>query len=118
MDDVRDDRRVSDAESFVELQIVEVLNSQWTEATATVRNLRGMVFRGARFHRVVDSADQIDLELAQIVWYERTVDGIPGGHTAVVTLKGSSARVLRSGTVADGWQRIEGLNGPSLGAPR
>ncbi|MCO8274718.1 hypothetical protein M1L60_29390 [Actinoplanes sp. TRM 88003] len=104
---------MSDAESFAELQIAEILNSQWTEATATVRNLRGTVFRGARFHRTSDSADPIDLELTQIVWYEQTVDELPGGHTAVVTLSGSDARVLRSGTVADGWQRIEGLNGPS-----
>ena len=117
VDDVRDYRHVSDAQSLVELQIHEVRNSQWTQATVTVRNLGGRVFRGARFHRVNDSADPIDLELTQIVWYQSTVDEIPRGHTALVTLSGSDARVLRSGTVADGWQRIEGLNGPNLGAP-
>ena len=116
MDDVRDHRQVSDAQSFMELQIDQVRNSQWTEATVTVRNLRGTVFRGARFHRVNDSADPIDLELTRIEWYQREVEQLPGGHTALVTLSGSGARVLRSGTVADGWQSIEGLNGPNPGA--
>jgi hypothetical protein len=102
--------------SQVELQIDEVRNSQWAEATVTVRNLRGPVFRGARFHRVSDSADPIDLELTRIVWYQRTVDELPGGHTALVTLRGRGARVLRSGTRADGWQSIEGRNGPGSGA--
>ncbi|GIF16267.1 hypothetical protein FHX34_104765 [Actinoplanes teichomyceticus] len=82
-----------------------------------VRNLGGTVFRGARFHRVDDSADLIDLELTQIIRYERTVDEIPRGHTALVTLSGSGARVLRSGTIADGWQRIGGRNGHRLGTP-
>ncbi|MEV4280021.1 hypothetical protein [Actinoplanes xinjiangensis] len=95
----------------VELQINEVRNSQWTEATVTVRNLGGTVFRGARFHRVSDSAEPIDLELTQIVWYQRTVDEIPIGHTALITLSGTGARTLRSGTPADGWQSIEGRNG-------
>ena len=109
--------QVSDTRGFVELQIDEVRNSQWTEATVTVRNLRGTVFRGARFHRVKHSEDLIDLELTQIVWYQKSVHEIPGGHTALVTLLGSGARVLRSGTVADGWQHIEGLNGPHPDAP-
>ncbi|RSM56885.1 hypothetical protein DMB66_32645 [Actinoplanes sp. ATCC 53533] len=116
MRDVGDHRRVSDARSHVELQIDDVRNSQWTEATVTVRNLGNPVRRGARFHRASDSADLIDLELTRIVWYQRTVDEIPAGHTALVTLRGSGARVLRPGTMADGWQRIEGHNGPSLGA--
>ncbi len=118
MDDVRDDRQVSDAQSFVELQIDQVRNSQWTQATVTVRNLRGPVFRGARFLRVSDSADPIDLELIQIDWYQRTVDELPAGHTALVTLSGSGARILRPGTLADGWQSIEGLNGPHPGVRR
>jgi hypothetical protein len=106
---------VSDTRSRVELQIDEVRNSQWTEATATVRNLGGLVRRGARFDRVDGSADVIDLELTQIVRYQEAVDEIPGGHTALVTLRGSGARVLRSGTTASGWQRLEGRNGPSSG---
>ncbi|MFF5081700.1 hypothetical protein ACFY36_32015 [Actinoplanes sp. NPDC000266] len=106
---------MSDARSFVELQIDEVRNSQRAEATVTVRNLRGTVFRGARFHRVDDSADVIDLELTQIIWYQRTVDEIPAGHTALVTLRGPDTRILRSGSITGGWQRIEGRNGPSAG---
>jgi hypothetical protein len=108
---------VSDADGLVELQINEVRNSQWSEATVTVRNLRGTVFLGARFHRVSDSSNLIDLELAHIEWYQRSVDEIPVGHTALVTLRGSGARTLRPGTKADGWQSIEGRNGPRLGAP-
>jgi hypothetical protein len=116
VDRVGDHRQMSAARSPVELQIHEVTNSQWAEATVTVRNLGGMVFRGARFHRIDDVPDLIDLELTRIIWYQRTVDEIPGGHTALVTLRGSGARVLRSGTVADGWQRIEGRNGSTPGA--
>ncbi|MEU4160562.1 hypothetical protein [Actinoplanes sp. NPDC026670] len=78
----------------------------------TVRNLRGLVFRGARFLRVDGTADLIDLELTRIVWYGRDVPEIPGGHTALVTLRGQGARVLRSGSPSDGWQQIEGENGP------
>jgi hypothetical protein len=114
-DDIGNHRQVSDARSLVELQINEVRNSQWHEATVTVRNLRGPVFRGARFHRVDDTADLIDLELTRIVWYDRDVAEIPGGHTALVTLRGQGARVLRSGTRSDGWQQIEGDNGPHPG---
>jgi hypothetical protein len=117
VDGVGDHRPVNADRSLVELQINEVRNSQWTEATVTVRNLGGPVFRGARFHRVNDSAELIDLELTRIVWYQRTVDEIPGGHTALITLSGSGARVLRSGTQADGWQSIEGRNGSRPGAP-
>ncbi|GAA4950547.1 hypothetical protein GCM10025331_43570 [Actinoplanes utahensis] len=101
----------------MELQINEVRNSQWAEATVTVRNLGGTVFRGARFHRVDGAEHLIDLELTRIIHYQRTVDELSGGHTALVTLSGSGARVLRSGTLADGWQCIEGHNGPTPGAP-
>lgn len=111
MDGIGNYLHVSGDRGLVELQIQEVLNSQWAEATVTVRNLGGAVGRGARFHRVTDSADLIDLELTQIIWYQRKVDEIPRGHTALVTLSGSGARVLRSGTIADGWQCIEGRNG-------
>ncbi|MEV4135660.1 hypothetical protein AB0J72_26225 [Dactylosporangium sp. NPDC049742] len=94
----------------VELQICEVRACDRTEATATVRNLRGSVFRSARFRRVSDSPDPIDLELTGIIWYGRAVDEILAGHTALVTLRGAAAPILRSGNLSDGWQSIEGCN--------
>ncbi|HWS31488.1 MAG TPA: hypothetical protein VN408_01955 [Actinoplanes sp.] len=108
---------MNDTGDAVELQISEVRNSQWTEATVTVRNLRGPAFRGARFQLLDGAADVIDLELIRILWYDRTVDEIPRGHTALITLSGTGAQALRPGTLADGFQSIEGHNGPHPGAP-
>jgi hypothetical protein len=95
------------------LQICEIRDLGLTEVIVTVRNLGGAVFRGARFDRVSDSVDRIDLELTQIIWYGRTVDEIRAGHTALVTLRGRGASTLRSGTLDDGWQHIEGRNSPA-----
>lgn len=101
---------MNDTSNGVELQIDEIRSASYTEAIVTVRNLRGRVFRGARFHRVSNLPDPIDLELTHILWYGRTVDEIPTGHTALITLRGSAARALRSGTPTDGWHSIEGRN--------
>jgi hypothetical protein len=93
----------------VELQVDEVRDSHDAEVTVTVRNLGGLVRRGARFHQVSDSADPIDLELTHIVRYHWTVDEIPAAHTALITLHGPGAAALRSAAGAD-WQSIEGRN--------
>jgi hypothetical protein len=61
---------MNDRPQEVELQIYEVRGSGEIEATVIVRNLRGPVFRGARFHRVSDSAEPIDLELTHILRYD------------------------------------------------
>jgi hypothetical protein len=100
---------MDDVPNDVELQICEVRGSGETGATVTVRNLRGPVFRGARFLRVSDSAEPIDLKLTHILWYHRTVDEVPPGHTALVTLRGSGAITLRP-PARTSWQRIEGRN--------
>lgn len=101
---------MNDTSNGVELQIDEVRSASNTEAIVTVRNLRGPVLRGARFHRAGNVPDPIDLELTHILWYGRAVDEIPAGHTALITLRGSAARALRSGSLADGWHSIEGHN--------
>ncbi|MEV0564880.1 hypothetical protein [Dactylosporangium sp. NPDC050588] len=101
---------MEDISNGVELQICELRAFNRAEATATVRNLRGPVFRSARFCRVSDSPDPIDLELTEISWYGRAVDEIPTGHTALVTPRGAAASILRSGNLSDGWQCIEGCN--------
>ncbi|WP_441249024.1 hypothetical protein [Kitasatospora sp. McL0602] len=59
------------------------------EATVTVRCMLGPVRRGARFDRIRDSAEAIDLELTQILAYRRSVEELDPVHTALVTLRGT-----------------------------
>jgi hypothetical protein len=82
------------------------------EATATVRCLLGPVRRGARFDRIRDSAEPIDLELTQILAYHRSAEELDPVHTAFVTLRGTGAQLLTSATPHSGWQVIQGTNPP------
>ena len=94
----------------VELQIVRVIVASDVQATITVRCLRGPVHRDARFNRLSDSAEAIDLKLTQAVVYGQRVAALDTGVTAAVTLRGEGVRHLRSGTLASGWQVVQGAN--------
>jgi hypothetical protein len=97
----------------VELAIDQVTVVNPAEATATVRCTRGPVRRGARFDRIRDSAEAIDLELAQILaYFGRSVDELDPVHTALVTLRGTGVRLLTPATPRSGWQAIQGINPP------
>ncbi|MEV0981787.1 hypothetical protein [Streptomyces sp. NPDC049915] len=94
----------------VELQIDQVTTVNPAEATATVRCTAGPVRRGARFDRIHDSAETIDLKLTQILTYGRSVDELDPVHTALVTLRGTGVQLLTSATPHSGWQAIRGTN--------
>ncbi|MFC7264650.1 hypothetical protein [Streptomyces lutosisoli] len=96
--------------SSVELQIERVIVSSLEQATVNVRCLRGPVRRGARFNRLSGSAQAIDLALTQAVVYGHRVAALDTGLTAFVTLRGEGVQHLKSGTLASGWQVIEGAN--------
>ncbi|MEW1566217.1 hypothetical protein AB0454_24925 [Streptomyces sp. NPDC093509] len=92
------------------LQIDRVVVASLEQATVTVRCLRGPVRRGARFDRLRGSAQAIELTLTQAVVYGRRVAALDTGLTAFVTLRGEGVEHLKSGTLASGWQVIEGAN--------
>jgi hypothetical protein len=97
----------------VELRIDQVTIVNPAEATATVRCILGPVGRGARFDRIGDPAEAIDLELTQILAYSgRSVDELDPVHTALVTLRGTGVQLLTSATPHSGWQAIRGTNPP------
>ncbi|MFD4503302.1 hypothetical protein [Streptomyces sp. NPDC058457] len=96
--------------SSVELQIARVIVASLEQATVNVRCLRGPVRRGARFNRLSGSAQAIDLTLTQAVVYRRRVTALDTGLTAFVTLRGKGVQHLKTGTLASGWQVIEGAN--------
>ncbi|MEU9336290.1 hypothetical protein AB0D49_24425 [Streptomyces sp. NPDC048290] len=94
----------------VELQIDQVTIVTPAEATATVRCVLGPVRRGARFDRIRDSAEAIDLELTQILAYRRSVEELDPVHTALVTLRGAGVQHLTSAFQGSRWQTIRGTN--------
>ncbi|MET9044567.1 MULTISPECIES: hypothetical protein [unclassified Streptomyces] len=94
----------------VELQIDRVIVASLEQATVNVRCLRGPVRRGARFNRLSVSAQAIDLTLTQAVVYGHRVAALDTGLTAFVTLRGEGIQHLKSGTLASGWQVIQGTN--------
>ncbi|WP_405910231.1 hypothetical protein OG742_42150 [Streptomyces sp. NBC_00828] len=95
----------------VELQIDQVTIVSSAEATATVRCVLGPVRRGARFDRIRDSAEAIDLELTQILAYVgRSVEELDPVHTALVTLRGKGVQLLTSAAPSSRWQAIRGTN--------
>jgi len=96
----------------VELAIDQVTIVNPAEATATVRCTLGPVRCGARFDRIRDSAEAIDLELTQILAYHRSVEELDPVHTALVTLQGTGVQLLTSSTPRSGWQAIRGTNPP------
>lgn len=96
--------------SSVDLQIDRVVVASLEQATVTVRCLRGPVRRGARFDRLRGSAQAIELTLTQAVVYGHRVAALDTGLTAFVTLRGEGVEHLKSGTLASGWQVIEGAN--------
>ncbi|MGQ4347355.1 hypothetical protein [Streptomyces sp. SAS_275] len=96
--------------SSVGLQIDRVVVASLEQATVTVRSLRGPVRRGARFDRLRGSAQAIELTLTQAVVYGHRVAALDTGLTAFVTLRGGGVEHLKSGTLASGWQVIEGAN--------
>jgi hypothetical protein len=96
----------------VELAIDQVAIVNPAEATATVRCMVGPVRCGARFDRIHDSAEAIDLELTQILAYHRSVEELDPVHTALVTLRGTGVRLLTSATPRSRWQAIRGTNPP------
>ncbi|MEV6029276.1 hypothetical protein [Streptomyces sp. NPDC052036] len=96
--------------SSVELQIDRVIVASLEQATVSVRCLRGPVRRGASFNRLSGSAQAIDLTLTQAVVYGYRVAKLDTGLTAFVTLRGEGVPHLKSGTLASGWQVIEGAN--------
>ena len=95
-----------------ELQIDQVNTTDATTVTAIVRCIRGPVRRGSRFHRIREAAEAIDLELTQIVIHGRPVEELDPVHTALVTLRGTGTHRLRPGTLASGWQVVQGTNPP------
>lgn len=97
----------------VELQIDQATVATATEAIATVRCTLGPVRRGARFDRLRDSAEAIDLELTQILAYHRSVEELDPVHTALVTLQGRGVPHLTSATPGSRWQVIQGTNPPT-----
>ncbi|NKI39925.1 hypothetical protein [Streptomyces physcomitrii] len=96
----------------VELAIDQVTIVTPTEVTATVRCMLGPVRRGARFDHIRDSAEAIDLELTQILAYQRPVEELDPVHTALVTLRGTGVQHLMSATPRSRWQAIRGTNPP------
>ncbi|MFC8593218.1 hypothetical protein [Streptomyces atroolivaceus] len=97
----------------VELQIDRVTIVNPAEATATVRCMLGPVRCGARFDRIRNSAEAIDLELTRILAYPgRSAEDLDPVHTALVTLRGTGAQHLTSATPRYGWQAIQGTNPP------
>jgi hypothetical protein len=96
----------------VELAIDQVTIVNPAQATATVRCVLGPVRRGARFGRIRDSAEAIDLELTQILAYHRSVEELDPVHTALVTLRGAGIQLLTSSTPRARWQTIQGTNPP------
>ncbi|AWZ08905.1 MULTISPECIES: hypothetical protein [unclassified Streptomyces] len=97
----------------VELQIDQVTIVSSAEVTATVRCMLGPVRCGARFDRIRDSAEAIDLELMQILaYFGRPVRELDPVHTALVTLRGTGIQLLTSATPRFGWQTIRGTNPP------
>ncbi|WP_217548057.1 hypothetical protein [Streptomyces sp. GbtcB6] len=94
----------------VELQIDRVIVASLEQVTLSVRCLRGPVRRGARFNRLSGSAQAIDLKLTQTVFFRHRVAALDTGLTAFVTLRGEGVQHLKSGTLASGWQVIEGVN--------
>ncbi|MFE1776422.1 hypothetical protein [Streptomyces sp. NPDC059008] len=97
----------------VELQIDQVTIVNPAEATATVRCMRGPVRCGARFDRIRDSAEAIDLELTQIhAYFGRSVDELDPVHTALVTLRGTGVQLLTPVAPRSHWQAIQGTNPP------
>ncbi|WP_030245749.1 hypothetical protein [Streptomyces sp. NRRL S-350] len=94
----------------VELAVDQVTIVNPAEATATVRCILGPVRRGARFDRIRDSAEAIDLELTQILAYHRSVEELDPVHTALVTLRGAGVQFLTSATPRSRWQTIRGTN--------
>ncbi|MFJ6014861.1 hypothetical protein [Streptomyces sp. NPDC092952] len=97
----------------VELQIDQVTAVTATEATATVRCILGPVRRGARFDRIRDAVEGIDLELTQIRVHHRSVEELDPVHTALVTLRGRGVRHLRSASPGSRWQVVRGTNPPT-----
>ncbi|WP_395292976.1 hypothetical protein ACF9IK_04770 [Kitasatospora hibisci] len=93
-----------------ELQIDGIRGTEEDKATVVVRCIRGPVRLGARFHRIRDTAVPIDLELTEILFYERPVDELDPSHTALVTLRGAGTPLLLSGNNAHGWKIIQGAN--------
>ncbi|MDY0811250.1 hypothetical protein [Kitasatospora purpeofusca] len=97
----------------VELAIDQVTIVSPAEATATVRCMLGPVRCGARFDRIHDSAEAIDLELTQILaYFGRPVEELDPVHTALVTLRGTGAQLLTSAAPRSRWQCIQGTNPP------
>jgi hypothetical protein len=96
--------------SSVELRIARVIVASLEQATVNVRCLRGPVRRGARFNRLRGSAQALDLTLTQAVVYGHRVAELDTGLTAFVTLRGEGVQHLMTGTLASGWQVIQGAN--------
>ncbi|WP_328917268.1 MULTISPECIES: hypothetical protein [unclassified Streptomyces] len=96
----------------VELEIDQFTVVNPHEATAAVRCVLGPVRRGARFDRVRESAEAIDLELTRIVVYGRSVDELDPVHTAFVALRGTGVQLLTRATPRSGRQAIQGANPP------
>ncbi|WP_329562016.1 hypothetical protein [Kitasatospora sp. NBC_01266] len=96
----------------MELAIGQVAIVNPAEATATVRCMLGPVRRGARFDRIRDSVEALDLELTQILAYHQYVEELDPVHTALVTLRGTGIQLLTSATPGSSWQVIQGANPP------
>ncbi|MEU7514033.1 hypothetical protein AB0B13_18865 [Streptomyces sp. NPDC042898] len=97
----------------VELAIDQVTIVSPAEATATVRCTLGPVRCGARFDRIRDSAEAIDLELTQtLAYFGRPVEELDPVHTALVTLRGTAVQLQTSAAPRSRWQSIQGTNPP------
>lgn len=95
----------------VELAIDQVTIVGPSEATATVRCMLGPVRLGARFDRITDSTEAIDLELTQILaYFGRPVGELDPVHTALVTLHGIGVHRLTSAAARFRWPVVQGAN--------
>ncbi|CAL9338890.1 hypothetical protein SUDANB120_00226 [Streptomyces sp. enrichment culture] len=95
-----------------ELQIAHLRAADETQATAVVRFIRGPVRLGARFHRLRDAPEPIDLELTRILFYGRPVDALDPAHTALVTLRGAGTTLLGPDHSTVGRHTLQGTNPP------
>ncbi|MEV4612421.1 hypothetical protein AB0K43_07440 [Kitasatospora sp. NPDC049258] len=93
------------------LQIDRLETVDRAEAEVVVRCLDGPVRLGARFGRIRGEVPgTIDLELTRAIVYGRSVEALDTGLTALVTLRGAGVHHLLPGSLAGGWQVVEGAD--------
>jgi hypothetical protein len=85
----------------VQLQIHDLVAIQPYQLKATVRCLRGPVYLHACFHET-NRTDAIELKLSSIMIYNRTVEQLDPGWTALVTFTGQGTDLVNPGDTIKG----------------